>query len=231
MDRLESDAFGYQRLNLASSVSFAEVPKKKFAISVRPIKLVLASSSPRRKELLENLGIPFEISPPDVDECIFPDEKVGFMVRRLSQKKVKSVQGGSNSLILSADTAVDLDGNIFGKPRSKREGLSFLRRLSGRAHKVHTGVSVLLGERIETFSVVTEVYFGVLTEEVIDWYWSVGESFDKAGAYGIQGAGGLLIDKIVGSHTNVMGLPIRETIHCLEGFGFPFFLKNPDKNY
>ena len=110
-------------------------------------------------------------------------------------------------------------------------GFSFLRRLSGRSHKVHTGVSVLLGERIESFSVVTEVYFGVLTEEVIDWYWSVGESFDKAGAYGIQGAGGLLIDKIVGSYSNVMGLPIRETIHCLEDFGFTFFLKKPDKNY
>lgn len=186
------------------------------------INLILASGSPRRKLLLEQLGIGFEIDPPDVDESVVMGEAPEVYVTRLSTKKAKAVaekqDKDSEAVILAADTTVVLQGNILGKPESKEHGLQMLSDLSGTRHDVLTGVSIFSGSRTETFWVRTEVTFRQLGEKEIAWYWETGEPQDKAGSYGLQGAGAAFVETLTGSYSNVIGLPLSETVLILRDF-------------
>lgn len=148
-----------------------------------------------------------------------PDE----YVRRLSSEKAaavaKTVATVEPTLVLAADTTVELDGNILGKPESKDHGISMLEALSGRQHGVLTGVTVL-GDGVErTFSVFSAVSFRPLQRPELEWYWNTGEPLDKAGSYGLQGVGAVFVDSITGSYSNVIGLPLSETVSVLRELG------------
>ena len=213
----------FECLNLASCVSFIKITQKKLKTNVKPRSIVLASNSPRRKALLEQLRLPFKVVPTFVDESRNVSENAKNLVERISEKKARSVEVEDDWLIIAADTVINLNEKIFGKPFSKEDGFLMLRELSGKVHKVHTGVCMVLNKNREIFSVQTDVYFRELTDEMINWYWSLDESRDKAGSYAIQGAGSVLIEKIVGSYTNVVGLPLKETADMLSQFGVEIF--------
>jgi septum formation protein len=195
---------------------------------VTPRSIVLASNSPRRKALLEQLRLPFKVIPILVNESRNVGENPKNLVERLSEKKARSVGVGveDDCLIIAADTVINLNGKTFGKPFSKEDGFLMLRELSGKVHKVHTGVCMVFKKNREIFSVQTDVYFRELTDEMINWYWSLDESRDKAGSYAIQGAGSVLVEKIVGSYSNVVGLPLKETADMLGQFGVEIFKDN-----
>ena len=178
---------------------------------MKPRNIVLASNSPRRKALLEQLRLPFKAVPTFVDESRNVSENAKNLVERISEKKARSVEVEDDSLIIAADTVINLKEKIFGKPFSKEDGFLMLRELSGKVHKVHTGVCMVLNKNREIFSVQTDVYFRELTDEMIDWYWSLDESKDKAGSYAIQEWIGIIgIKWIKGSYFNVMGLPTEK---------------------
>ena len=197
------------------------------------MRLILASGSPRRAELLRAAGFAFDVVVPDVDETRRDGEPAEEYVRRVSQDKssaalrclradegdASQTDGRRNAeVIIAADTVVVVNGDILGKPRDDSEAASMLRRLSGRWHEVITGVSVRAGLR-ETGSVaVTRVQFVELTETDIDWYVTSGETVDKAGAYAIQGLGSRFIPRIEGSYANVVGLPIALVQELLKRF-------------
>ena len=213
----------FECFDLASCISFTKITQKKLKTNVKPRSIVLASNSPRRKALLEQLRLPFKVVPTFVDESRNVSENAKNLVERISEKKARSVEVEDDWLIIAADTVINLNEKIFGKPFSKEEGFLMLRELSGKVHKVHTGVCMVLNKNREIFSVQTDVYFRELTDEMINWYWSLDESRDKAGSYAIQGAGSVLIEKIVGSYTNVVGLPLKETADMLSQFGVEIF--------
>ena len=174
--------------------------------------LVLASGSPRRRELLSQLGLSFDVVVPDIDETPRPGERAVELVRRLALEKAAAVAGDP---VLAADTTVEVDGEILGKPRDADDARRMLRRLSGRSHKVHTGVAVRGGGRIATDVATTIVTFVPLTPPVLQWYVDTGEPFDKAGAYAIQGTGGVLVEGVRGSVSNVVGLPLTSVARLL----------------
>ena len=213
----------FECFDLASCISFTKITQKKLKTNVKPRSIVLASNSPRRKALLEQLRLPFKVVPTFVDESRNVSENAKNLVERISEKKARSVEVEDDWLIIAADTVINLNEKIFGKPFSKEDGFLMLRELSGKVHKVHTGVCMVLNKNREIFSVQTDVYFRELTDEMINWYWSLDESRDKAGSYAIQGAGSVLIEKIVGSYTNVVGLPLKETADMLSQFGVEIF--------
>jgi septum formation protein len=175
-----------------------------------PMRIVLASASPRRAELLRAAGITFSIRAVDVDERVRPAEAPEAYVRRLAmEKSARALDGAADdAIVLGADTAVVIDGIILGKPRDRRDAASMLRRLSGRAHQVLTGVSVRTRAdergRVES----TTVEFVALSEDDIVWYVASGEGDDKAGGYAIQGLASRFIPRISGSYSNVVGLPV-----------------------
>jgi septum formation protein len=175
--------------------------------------LVLASGSPRRRELLTQLGVTFDVVPAAVDETPLPGESPRDLVRRLAVAKAAAVDGEP---VLAADTIVEVDGEILGKPADATDARRMLRRLSARSHHVHTGVAVRHGERVEVEVVTTVVRFVPLTESAVDWYLATGEPFDKAGAYAIQGAGGVFVEAIRGSVSNVVGLPLTTAARLLD---------------
>ena len=216
----------FECLNLASCISFIKITQKKLKTNVKPRSIVLASNSPRRKALLEQLRLPFKVVPTFVDESRNVRENAKNLVERISEKKARSVEVEDDWLIIAADTVINLNEKIFGKPFSKEDGFLMLRELSGKVHKVHTGVCIVLNKNREIFSVQTDVYFRELTDEMINWYWSLDESRDKAGSYAIQGAGSVLVEKIVGSYSNVVGLPLKETAEMLGQFGVEIFRDN-----
>jgi septum formation protein len=183
-------------------------------------QLILASGSPRRKLLLEQLAINFEIEPPDVDESLLAGEEPEAYVTRLAEKKAHTiaVKHDGAEVVLGADTIVVLLGEILGKPESKGHGVQMLNELSGMNHDVLTGVSICNGSRTETFCVKTEVTFRQLREDEIAWYWETGEPCDKAGSYGLQGAGAAFVETVTGSYSNVIGLPLSETVMMLRDF-------------
>ena len=193
---------------------------------MKPRSIVLASNSPRRKALLEQLRLPFKVIPTLVNEARNVGENPKNLGERLSQQKARSIAVEDDWLIIAADTVINLNEKIFGKPLSKEDGFLMLRELSGKVHKVHTGVCMVLNKNREIFSVQTDVYFRELTDEMINWYWSLDESKDKAGSYAIQGAGSVLVEKIVGSYSNVVGLPLKETADILGQFGVEIFKDN-----
>lgn len=179
------------------------------------MKLILASASPRRAEILRNAGIQFETRATDVDESVLAHEAPGDYVRRLALAKALSAAAKyldpvDETLIVGADTAVVVNADILGKPVSQDDARSMLRRLSGRVHEVHTGLALLRSSGAEQRVVedITRVHFAPLTDREIEDYIGTGEPFDKAGAYGIQGIGGRYVTRIEGCYFNVMGLPL-----------------------
>lgn len=182
--------------------------------------LLLASASPRRAGLLTAAGFSFDVVPADVDEQLLPGEDPEAHVLRLARAKVWAVTSTEpDSVILGADTVVIVDGEILGKPADNRQAASMLRRLSGRSHQVLTGVVVRRGKREESGVERTSVRFLPLSDQEIAWYISTGEARDKAGAYGAQGLASRFVERIDGSYTNVVGLPVPLVCRLLDSLG------------
>ena len=185
-------------------------------------KIILASGSPRRKQLMRMAGLLFTVEPADVPEIIpdgMPAEKeseflasvkAGYVLSQQDEKRRDAV------LIVGADTIVLCEGRVLSKPKDKAEAKEMLRFLSGKVHEVYTGVAIVSEDVNETFTSVTKVEFYELTDEEIDWYVSTNEPMDKAGAYGIQGFGCRLVKRIEGDYFTVMGLPIAEVTRRIE---------------
>lgn len=184
--------------------------------------LILASASPRRTELLQQIGIPHEVVPANVvEEAPYPMSPREY-VRHLSQKKARAIT--ADGVILAADTVVAIDDMILEKPADISEARAMLARLSGRAHEVVTGMTIRFGEKEETFDVTTQVRFGALPDEWMEDYIATNEPYDKAGGYGIQAMGGLFVEAIEGDYYNVVGLPIHEITKRLASFAIkPMF--------
>ncbi|MGE7905268.1 Maf family protein [Peribacillus sp. NPDC094092] len=171
--------------------------------------LILASSSPRRKELLQFLQIPFESMNSNVDESIDENMCPDAAVKELASRKAEAIAAKfQESWVIGSDTVVVLDGEILGKPTSRADGKRMLKMLSGRTHEVYTGVAILFGKNRRVFAEKTEVTFWELPEAEIERYLDSGEPFDKAGGYGIQGYGSLLVEQIKGDYFSVVGLPV-----------------------
>ena len=175
------------------------------------VRLILASASPRRADLLREAGIDVEIQPANVDEDVAPHELPEAYVRRVAEAKARAISGREpGRLVLAADTAVVVDGEILGKPTGSEDAARMLRLLSGRTHQVVSGVCLLKDHErvVETVVEVSTVEFAALSAAQIAWYVGSGESMDKAGGYGIQGLASRFVTRIEGSYSNVVGLPI-----------------------
>ena len=172
------------------------------------MQLILASQSPRRKELLGLFHIPFTVRIADIDETMDPAKAPYDEVARVSLLKAKAVEANAEDVVIAADTIVVCDGKTLGKPHSEEEAAGMLRLLSGRDHQVMTGMTVLRGNTHRSITEVTDIHFRALSENEIARYVASGEPMDKAGAYGIQGGAALFAEKMVGDYYNVMGLPV-----------------------
>jgi len=184
-------------------------------------RLILASASPRRRELLASLGLTFEVVPSDADETLEPIA-LPEAVAALALRKARAVAAARRAgLIVAADTIVVIDGRALGKPADRAEARAMLQTLRGRTHEVMTGVVVLYAAsgREATETVISRVTMAVYSDAAIDAYVAGGEPLDKAGAYAIQGAGGALVAGLKGSRSNVVGLPLETTVALLRGFG------------
>ena len=184
--------------------------------------IILASQSPRRRELLTRMGLrEFRVISPNVDERELDGLPPEELVQRLSARKAHAVaeRAGADVVVIAADTVVSLDGTVLGKPADNLEAFKMLSTLSGVRHQVYTGVTVVCDGQKQTGHEVTDVTFRDLTEEEIENYVATGEPMDKAGAYGIQGFGALLIERIEGDYYNVMGLPVCRLGRMLEQVG------------
>jgi septum formation protein len=186
-------------------------------------RLILASGSPRRRELLGLLGVTFEVQAADLDEGLRPGEPPAVYVERLAREKAHAVAVKvPGAVVLAADTSVVVDGEILGKPGANAaEGARMLRRLSGRVHQVMTGVAVARGAVTHATVVTTGVRFKPLTDAEIAWYLGTGEGHDKAGGYAVQGHAGAFITELAGSSSSVIGLPLAETAALLAQAGYP----------
>lgn len=187
---------------------------------IRELRIVLASASPRRAELLHQIGIEPEIIPSRVEEVVTSRDPER-IVRELSEQKAAEVAGrlaGGPVLVLGSDTVVSIDGQILGKPADRQAAYGMLERIQGKCHQVYTGVTLMLGGRKRTFSVGTRVEVYPMTAQEIEDYLDCGESMDKAGAYGIQGRFAAHIKGIEGSYTNVVGLPVGRLYQEMKQF-------------
>lgn len=184
--------------------------------------LYLASTSPRRRELLQQVGWMFDVLKISVDETPLDEESPQDYVARLAVSKAQAGQQmvESGDLVLAADTTVVSNGRILGKPVTREEAFAIWTELSGKCHQVLTGVALARGEMVIHRVVSTDVHFRKLTAADMSAYWRTGEPLDKAGGYGIQGRGALLVDRIAGSYSNVVGLPLTETAQLLVQFGY-----------
>lgn len=180
--------------------------------------IVLASASPRRRELLQSLGLEFQVQIPDVDETPRPSESPRAFAERLAAEKAAAIPVDDDTVLIAADTIVVHNEIILGKPCDEAEAFSMLSDLSGNSHEVITGVSVKRGARTAVFSVSTAVDFRPLVEEEINAYIASGDPMDKAGAYAIQGGAAHMVRSIEGSYTNVVGLPLCELHQILVSF-------------
>ena len=183
------------------------------------MSFILASASPRRKELLSLFHIPFEIRIADIDETMDSRKNPYDEVGRVSRMKALAIGGQADDTVIAADTIVVCEGKVLGKPHDEEEAVSMLRLLSGRDHQVMTGVTVVRGKRTETFTEVTDLHFRELTEKEIAAYVASGEPMDKAGSYGIQGGAALFATHLDGDYYNVMGLPVCALVSLLRRFG------------
>jgi septum formation protein len=188
------------------------------------IQIILASASPRRKELLDQIKVTYTVNPVDLDETPRPSEVPLDYVQRLAAEKSAAcvAQIGEGLPVLAADTAVVLGDLIMGKPKDRDEALTMLRQLSGKTHQVYSAVSLRGREHGQAVS-ITEVSFRQLTEREIAAYWQSGEPVDKAGSYAIQGLGGVFVEAIKGSFSGVVGLPLFETAELLSKQGIEPF--------
>ncbi len=184
--------------------------------------LILASQSPRRKELLTQLGYNFQCLPADIDESIQSDENAAQYVARLALEKANAIaqnQADDDVVVLGSDTSVVFQQHILGKPESLDDCIAILKMLSDNSHQVVTAIAAVQGERSEVIIVTTDVDFKALSTQEITRYWQTGEPQDKAGAYGIQGIAGQFVKQIRGSYSSVVGLPLYETAQLLSSFG------------
>ena len=172
------------------------------------MQLILASASPRRKELLGLFHVPFTIRVADIDETMDKEKSPFDEVARVSRMKALAVERQRSDTVIAADTIVVCEGRVLGKPGSEAEAVSMLELLSGRDHQVMTGCTVVRGDRTVTFTEVTDLHFRQLTRKEIENYVASGEPMDKAGSYGIQGGAALFCERMVGDYYNVMGLPV-----------------------
>ena len=184
-------------------------------------RLILASTSPRRAELLRQIGMRFEQTAIDVDESPRPGEVAAEMALRLANAKARAGLSASTGdvTVLAADTLVSIDGEALGKPRDREDGLAMLRQLSGRRHEVYTAVAMAWNGGVKAFLSVSHVDFRPLADEEILAYWDTGEPADKAGGYAIQGHAAAFITRLEGSFSGVMGLPLFETAELLKQAG------------
>ena len=172
------------------------------------MRFILASQSPRRRDLLQLLRIPFTVKPADIDEEMDPTLPPQQEVARVSKQKAEATERNSDDVVIAADTIVVLEDRVLGKPAHLQEAMDMLRALSGRDHQVMTGITVLRGDQAITHTEITDVHFRPLSEEEILRYAETGEPMDKAGAYGIQGFAAPFVSGIRGDYYNVMGLPV-----------------------
>ena len=172
------------------------------------MELILASQSPRRKELLSLFRLPFVIRVADIDETMAADASPYDEVARLSREKALAVERGEDDIVIAADTIVVCENRVLGKPHSVEEAVQMLTLLSGRDHQVMTGMSVVRRDQVLSCTEVTDIHFRELSDKEIHAYVATGEPMDKAGAYGIQGGAALFAEKMVGDYYNVMGLPV-----------------------
>lgn len=185
-----------------------------------PPPLFLASTSPRRRELLQQVGLEFSVLKVDVDESVREGERPADYVLRLAREKaLAGLAQAAEGVVIAADTTVVVDDEVLGKPASEVEAMYMWRRLSGRTHQVLTGVAVGDTRHVETVAVSTRVHFRAITQAEMHAYWQSGEPGDKAGGYAIQGRGAVFVDAIEGSYSNVVGLPLSETAALLAHFG------------
>ena len=173
------------------------------------IRVVLASASPRRRELLAQIGMSFEVMPTDIDETEHPGEDPVSYVRRLAIEKACAAVLDDDVVVIAADTTVDLDGMILAKPADDADAMRMLGLLAGRTHQVHTGVAIRYQGRVAAEVNTSLVTMKASDDEWLRWYVATGEPHGKAGAYGIQGAAAALVDSVQGSVTNVIGLPLN----------------------
>jgi len=184
-------------------------------------RFYLASASPRRRELLTQIGVTFELAPVDIDETPLANEGARAYVERLAQEKATAAFARidhPDAVVLGSDTSVIIDDEILTKPADAADAKRMLQRLSGNRHQVFTAVAVLSQNRQQQVCVATDVDFRTLSDAEIERYIATGEPMDKAGSYGIQGKGAILVEKISGSYSNVVGLPLTETAALLTNF-------------
>ena len=183
--------------------------------------LILASQSPRRQELMGQIGLNFTVRVADIDEAMDPRDEPAAAVQKVSAKKAAAIaaSAGAGDVIVAADTIVVIDGEILGKPHSPEEAKAMLRRLGGHTHRVMTGVTVVCGDRCETGVEITEVTFRPLSQGEIDAYVATGDPMDKAGSYGVQGLAASFVEGLRGDYFNVMGLPLCRLTGMLRRFG------------
>ena len=182
-------------------------------------RICLASESPRRRELMQLSGVPFFVSRARIEEKLDESLSLYDRVANLAKQKAQAVlKTHENELVVAADTVVVIDNEVLGKPKDVEDARRMLALLSGKTHEVITGVAILSNEVEELFYEVTQVTFGELSEEDINWYISTKEYYDKAGGYAIQGKGMILVEKINGDYTNVVGLPMHRLIKTLRKY-------------
>ena len=183
-------------------------------------RMVLASQSPRRRELLTLVGIPHEVRPADIDETLYPGESAEGHSERLAREKAQAIAAREpGAVVIGSDTIVVVDGDILGKPRDAGEARRMLARLSGRSHTVFTAVAVARGERVAAGVERVGVTFRAIAPWEIDAYVATGEPMDKAGAYGIQGFGATIVERVEGDYFAVMGLPLVRLVRLLADVG------------
>ncbi len=185
----------------------------------RPPTLLLASTSPRRREILTSLGLDFTVVHVDVDESARQGETPGNMALRLAVAKAEAADADGGSVVLGADTVVVVDEHALGKPTDKADCLAMLERLSGRGHKVLTGIALRGPQGTQTALSETDVYFREIGRDEALAYWHSGEPCDKAGAYAVQGLGGVFVERVEGSYSGIVGLPVFETATLLANVG------------
>ena len=200
----------------ASKARVSRVAKK----TPKP-RVVLASSSPRRRELLSLVGIAHKVKPADIDESYLAGESPRPHAERLAREKAKTIQE-SGTVVIGADTIVVVDGDVLGKPKTEEDAANMLRRLSGRTHMVITAVAVAFDGRLESGVEEVEVTFHPLTDRDIEAYIATEEPMDKAGAYGIQGFGATIVASVDGDYFAVMGMPLQLLVRLLARLGFRY---------
>ena len=195
--------------------------------------LFLASASPRRAELLQQIGIPFRVCPVDIDERWLPGESLTDYVTRIADTKMRTAQralsagNATENVVLAADTAGSCRGKPLVKPVHEEDAVAMLMAMSGQMHTVSTAISIGCGERRESSVVSTDVFFRSISEQEARRYWATGEPADKAGSYAIQGFGAVFVERIEGSYSNVVGLPLYETSKLLQTLGIHCWTHTP----